>query len=121
MGARQVHPSSVEVHGATVLCVCGRVHDQPGLLRVALQRQHSYWIIVHQSGGSVQAVSSTTIFTAGNVLLGENSSSFFAPCTHGRNFYPTILLSYASDYIEPMAIFIACTKHIPLNISVMHG
>ena len=91
MGARQVHPSTVEVHGATVLCVRGRVHDQPGLLRVALQRQHSYWITVHQSGGSIQAVSSATIFIAENVLPGENISSFFAPCTHGQKFYPVNL------------------------------
>ena len=112
MGARQVHPSSVEVHGATVLCVRGGVHDQPGLLRVALQRQHSYWIAVHQSGGSIQAVSSATIFIAGNILLGENNLSFFCPLSHRQNFYPTNFLSYASDYIEPMAIFIAWTKNI---------
>ena len=40
----------------------------------------------------------------------EKIFTFFAPCSHGRNFYPANFLSRVNDYIEPMVIFTAWVK-----------
>ena len=48
---------------------------------------------------------------------GENS----CPALIGKMFHPTDILFYVNDYIQPMAIFTAWAKCIPLNIPKTQG
>ena len=52
-------------------------------------------------------------FSPGNIF------AFFAPCSHRRNFYPTIFFPFVNFCIEPMVIFNTRANIYSNNISVI--